>query len=67
MLRTLPLLALGATLGSSSCLPKKCFSPQGDVEISSFQLYPENAASDPKRCVVYFRYCSPQHSTDAFN
>ncbi|KAH6677034.1 hypothetical protein F5X68DRAFT_270377 [Plectosphaerella plurivora] len=54
MFRSLPLLALGAPLGSSACLPKQCFSPQGDIDIPSFQLYPENAASDPQRCVVYF-------------
>ncbi|KAK9444434.1 TRI14-like protein [Metarhizium brunneum] len=31
-----------------------CYSPPpGDVNISSFQLYPENACFDTKRCVAY--------------
>ncbi|KAH7117445.1 hypothetical protein EDB81DRAFT_916262 [Dactylonectria macrodidyma] len=38
----------------ASCVPHRCPSPAGDLSISAFQLYPENADFDPKRCVAYF-------------
>ncbi|KAM0327159.1 hypothetical protein ACHAQA_006290 [Verticillium albo-atrum] len=47
-------LSLSATLALSSCLPKKCPPVEGDLDITSYQLYPENAGFDAKRCVAYF-------------
>ncbi|EFQ27717.1 hypothetical protein CGRA01v4_02877 [Colletotrichum graminicola] len=49
------LLALPASLASpiSSSASKDCAPVSGDKTISAFQLYPENADYDTKRCVAY--------------
>ncbi|KZL69270.1 tri14-like protein [Colletotrichum incanum] len=52
------LLALPASLAcpTKSHANTTCSSVSGDKTISSFQLYPENADYDAKRCVAYLRY-----------
>lgn len=52
-----PVWTLAAALfpALASCVPHRCPSPAGDLTVSAFQLYPENADFDTKRCVAYFR------------
>ncbi|KAH6996007.1 hypothetical protein BKA56DRAFT_510055 [Ilyonectria sp. MPI-CAGE-AT-0026] len=52
----LPVWTLAAALfpALASCVPHRCPSPAGDLTVSAFQLYPENADFDTKRCVAYF-------------
>ncbi|KJZ74816.1 hypothetical protein HIM_05725 [Hirsutella minnesotensis 3608] len=50
--------AVGPAPGQPPAVPEApagdCVLPPGNFNISSFQLYPENADFDPKRCLVYF-------------
>ncbi|KAH7000774.1 hypothetical protein EDB80DRAFT_812120 [Ilyonectria destructans] len=47
-------LALASFPALTSCVPHQCPSPAGNLSVSAFQLYPENADFDTKRCVAYF-------------
>lgn len=48
-------LAAVACPVSRDAPPTGCPAASGDITISSYQLYPENADYDSKRCLVYFR------------
>ncbi|UNI24552.1 hypothetical protein JDV02_010287 [Purpureocillium takamizusanense] len=50
---TLALLSAAGTLAAPTN-SSTCTSPTGDLTVSSFQLYPENADFDTQRCVTYF-------------
>ncbi|PFH61251.1 hypothetical protein XA68_17885 [Ophiocordyceps unilateralis] len=59
MVLLLPLILLSSSALASvgRYKPAKaafCNVPPGNKLIDSFQLYPENASFDPKRCLVYF-------------
>ncbi|KAK8054262.1 trichothecene biosynthesis [Apiospora saccharicola] len=47
-------LAAAACPTSKNATATGCPAVSGDMTISSYQLYPENADYDPKRCLVYF-------------
>ncbi|GJN73897.1 hypothetical protein PLICBS_007980 [Purpureocillium lilacinum] len=54
---TVTLLSAAGSLASPVACPKEtstCASPSGNLTVSAFQLYPENAEFDAKRCVTYF-------------
>lgn len=66
----LPLLALPVI---QACPTKyhnattACAQVTGNQTVNSFQLYPENADFDTKRCVAYFRQGSPNTYQETFN
>ncbi|KJZ68469.1 hypothetical protein HIM_12145 [Hirsutella minnesotensis 3608] len=49
-----PAPVAGPTPAAPKGVTGDCTMPSGNFNITSFQLYPENADFDPKRCLVYF-------------